>query len=376
MNELGPIDSFLVRALRDDGALPTEMDPGLIEERVAYHGIAGLLIGPVTKNWPQALCVKLHQQALAQTMWDLRHKVILIELLDALTKEGVRVVLLKGTAMAYRYYENPAMRARGDSDLLIMPADVDMARKVLRENDFSSFYDIDADPTERKQEPWSKYLPDESRHEIDLHWSALNRPILDAVMPVETALSKAIALPALGRGAFMLPLHLALLHACLHRAKHVTSPYFVNGTTHYGGDRLIWLKDIDLMLRALDPAETDAFENVVRKGGVGNICAEAFQSAHELLATPLPRGLIDRLRLMPVGAAGDYLSEKHQVRRAAQDFRSMQGFRAKLNYLRQRLFPPADFMRTKYPELAHRPVLQLYMRRFIDFSRRRSGKTQ
>ena len=376
MNDLGPIDSFLAHTLSGPGEPPADMNPARVVERVAYHGIAGLLVGPLIEDWPEALCVKLHQLALAQTMWELRHKVILNKLLDALAKEGVRAVLLKGTAMAYRYYENPAMRMRGNSDLLIKPADIELARKVLRANGFTSFYDIDADVTERKQEPWSKHMPDEGRHEIDLHWSALNRPTLDVIMPVETALSQAIALPAFGPGAFILPLHLALLHACLHRAKHVTSPYFVNGTAYFGGDRLIWLKDIDLMLRALDATKINAFEEVVRKGGVGNICADAFQSTHDLLGSPVPEGLINRLRLMPVGEAGDYLSKKHQIPRAAQDFRSVQGLRAKLGYLRQRLFPPSDFMRAKYPDLAYRPVLQLYLRRFIEFGCKKRRGTQ
>ena len=347
------------------------MDPELVAERALYHGLAGLLTGPGIADWPERLRSRLRQQALAQVMWELRHKIVLTELLNALAAAGIKVVVLKGTALAYRYYSNPAARARGDSDLLIAPEALAKARHVLREQGFTPFFEADADPSLRLQEPWSLSLPEGSKHEIDLHWSALNTPALDRLIPVETALSQAHALPALGPAAWMLPPHLALLHTCLHRAMHVTSPYFVDGAMHYGGDRLIWLKDIDVMLRALEASDVVAFEVVAKEAQVGPICAQALQTAHDLLATPLAEDATDRLHRMPVGVAGRYLTHTHQARRAMEDFNAVQGFGGKLQYLWNRLFPPADFMRAKYPGLAHRPLALLYLRRSLEFWRPR-----
>lgn len=376
MTSLGPIDSFLAQTLQGDAVFPTGMDPELVADRVLYHGIASLLIGLGIVDWPEKLRDRVRLQAMSQAMWEMQHKIVLTGLLDALTDAGVKTVILKGTAIAYCYYSNPAYRTRGDSDLLIDPGSLSTARQVLRNQGFKPFYDFDADEDERKQEPWSISMIDGSQHEIDLHWSVLNSPLLDGVLPVKMALAESVALPPLGPECSMLPTHLALLHACVHRAIHVTSPYFVDGLVRYGGDRLIWLKDIDLMVRALDRAESVAFEGIAAKVGVGKICAQALLSAHKLLGAPLDRDLYARLNRSPAGPAGRYLSQMHQGSRALEDLKSVQGYRGKLRYLAARLFPPAAFMRTKYSDKAGWPLTLLYLHRIFGFLRSRPRQTR
>ena len=63
------------------------------------------------------------------------------------------------------------------------------------------------------------------------------------------------ALPLLCRSAAGLGRVHALLLACLHRAIHRTSPYYADGTAHYGGDRLIWLYDILALVKRLKTPE-------------------------------------------------------------------------------------------------------------------------
>jgi hypothetical protein len=69
----------------------------------------------------------------------------------------------------------------------------------------------------------------------------------------------------------------------------------------------------------------------------------------------------------PEGAATRYLTSDAQAGRALRDLSASPGIRGKLRYLIHRLFPPAAFMRAKYPDTPARPLVFLYIRRFLSF---------
>ena len=112
------IDKTLAAALRGEAPpWPGDAPIAMGLERVLYHGIAGLIVeaGPSLPSWPSTLLDDVREQAIAQAMWEMRHKVILAELLAEFRKAGITALLLKGTALAYDLYPSPAMRSRGDS---------------------------------------------------------------------------------------------------------------------------------------------------------------------------------------------------------------------------------------------------------------------
>jgi Uncharacterised nucleotidyltransferase len=53
------------------------------------------------------------------------------EVLDAMSEAGIRTVMLKGTAIATRLYDNPELRPAGDVDLLVAPSQAPAAAQVL-----------------------------------------------------------------------------------------------------------------------------------------------------------------------------------------------------------------------------------------------------
>ena len=83
-------------------------------ERALYHGLAGILVNRprAILGWPAAVIDRLRQQALGQGMWELRHKLVVVALIEALAQAGVSAILLKGTALAYDLYADPAERCR------------------------------------------------------------------------------------------------------------------------------------------------------------------------------------------------------------------------------------------------------------------------
>lgn len=290
-------DTILARGL--GGAALTET-PDLMS-RADYHGVGPLLLA-------RAGAQIFRGEAVARTMWELRHRHVLSLLLQALAAAGISCVAMKGTALAYDLYEEPSLRPRGDTDLLIAPADLQRTRAILEAQGFVAFYDQAAEADAgRSQEPWTFPAPGGSSHDVDLHWQPLNGPSLEAVLPTAEALAGAVPLPRLCPEALALSHPHSLLHACVHRARHILSPYFSGGVAHYGGDRLIWLCDIDLLVKAMSPQDWEIVLDRAETAGIGPVCHGALADAGRLLGTTPPEAVLERLASLPPGPLSDYL---------------------------------------------------------------------
>lgn len=339
-----------------------------VGDAAVFHGIAGLLVDRVTdtSGWPPALTHRLREQARAQAMWELRHRQLVREFLHGLADKQVRAVLLKGTAIAYDLYEQPAARSRGDSDLLVRPSDLAKARAVL----LALGYRRDAtgdglDDELAQQEAW--VLPgDGSNHGIDLHWAVMNSHALAHVLPVDECFAAARELPRLSPAARTLDRPRFLLHTCVHRAMHRTAPYFVDGRTHFDEGRLIWSWDIALLAAALGKEEWRQFTRLAIGAGVASACLAGLQAAADDFAAPVPVAVSEALQGIDDAA---YLRAS-ALRRAWSDLRSIPGSRAKLRYVGGRLLPSSAFMRAKYPGMAGAPLIALYARRLAESLRR------
>ena len=105
----GPIDRLVASALRTRTPWQEGLDSESVVARVFYHGVAGILTDHADRiaDWPIELRDQLRTQALSQTMWEIRHKLVLTDLLDRMAANGIPVRLLKGTAFAYGVYPRP-----------------------------------------------------------------------------------------------------------------------------------------------------------------------------------------------------------------------------------------------------------------------------
>lgn len=378
------IDSLLAEALRGETAPwprawtgSTAVDE--VRRRIAYHGIAGLIAARATAlaDWPAAVREAARKEAIARSMWELQHRPLLAALLDGLAEASVAAVLLKGSALAYDLYPVAATRARGDSDLLIAPADLDRAREVLTERGFSPPDAANRAGPFALQEGWGLISANGMDHQIDLHWQVLNAPALGAVMPVAESLRAPLALPRLGSSAHAMRHAMTLLHSCVHRAMHLTSPYFVDGETHYGGDRLIWAVDIDLLARALRQDEWRDLAATARRYGVARACLAGLDLAQRWLGTGVPVAVRAALAAPSDERASSYLLDDSQFGRARRDLSAIPGARRKFAYLTERTLPNRAFIRAKYPRMARYPAVIGYARRVIDLLRpRRSSIDQ
>ncbi len=377
------IDELLAAAMRGESlGVPDPIlggdDHQAMIDRIHYHGVAGLLAGRLDPppGWPTTIAVAIRDAAIARAMWELRHRQLLNELLAALAREQIIAILLKGTALAYDLYLSPATRTRGDSDILIKADDLAAARRVLRGVGFDLHGGNDAVAGDYAlQEVWTRSSDGGTAHHIDLHWQLLNAPALGTLLSFDECSADLLPLPRLGPHAFGMDRVRTLIHTCIHRALHVTSPYFVNGETYYGGDRLIWLHDIHLLANVLTHPEWTTFCDIADAKGISATCLDGLHSAKHFLATMIPARVTDRIAAAPNLAPTSLYLRSRQFGRAWRDLRAIPGLRRKLGYVGARVLPDSTFVRAKYPQLAKFPTALLYARRMIDLIRARPQRS-
>ena len=372
------IEQLLAAAITTERVCPADWTPrpsiGPVLEAIGYHGVAGLLHerSGVLQNWPTSLRECIRQSALAQSMWELRHKAVLSDLLDRFGSRSIRVLLLKGTALAYDVYRSPVLRRRSDSDLLVPEDHVGTARDELRAAGFLRNSESEPLPEAlRAQESWIFNASDGSTHIADLHWQVLNAPAFYDTFDFEKLWEARRSVHRFGKAAFAPSLPMMLAHACVHRGFNDCSPYFVAGRTYFGGDRLIWLYDIALIGRAMAGGEWAAFVKFANGKKLSAICLEGIASAEDRFGAFCP---IETRTALSRGPSSAYL-RSGQLGRATMDFWAVRGLGRKSRYALARLLPPGQFVRAKYSDMSSRPLAMLYLRRIADIIRFRPPRT-
>lgn len=375
----GQVRGLLAAALRGEAApWPTPTSPGAEEQAfdlVRFHGLAGLLAGQADalKAWPGGLRERIRDQARAQAMWELRHRQVLADLLATLAERGVKAVLLKGSAAAYDLYDEPAMRTRGDTDLLVDRSQAEAATEVLRQSAFVRQPDPDGLPDDLGlQQNWLRRTEGGGDHEIDLHWQVLNAPALTRVLPVAECIATARPLPRLGPAAMALDPCRFLLHTCLHRALHGNVAYFIASTPWFGEDRLIWSWDLRLAAERMPAEDWQRLVAMAAASRVAGPCREALAAARDDVAAPVSP---DVLEALGKAAKHDlpYLRTTGRLSRALLDLGTVHGVADRVRYALGRLLPAAGTMRARYPDLGRVPLPLLYVRRVADTLRRRTA---
>ena len=370
------IRDYLAAALRNDPQpWPASWhDPDTIADAAIFHGIAGLLIEqePSIREWPSQLKDRLYEQARAQAMWEVRHRQLLTDLLAIFHRRSIPCLIMKGTAVAYDLYKNPASRSRSDTDLLVAPEDAEKARTVLAEFGYVAGALGGVTPEFALQQAWNMKLADGGRHTIDLHWQVMNAPSLRHLLSFAECDATSRQVPRLASQARTMDRVRLLIHTCLHRAMQWNAPFFVGGRTFFEPGRLIWSMDIHLLASALEKEEWPALCSLSRAMGVSRPCLESLEAARASLGTEIDESA--RHSLYEVARAerpSAYFFRSHALSRAWQDVRSMAKWSTRLRYMLSRVVTTEPFIRGKYPHLADKPLVILYGRRIRDLVRRR-----
>jgi hypothetical protein len=200
--------------------------------------------------------------------------------LSSLASEQVPVLVLKGPALARTLYAEPSLRPFSDLDLTVHPADDERAVAVLIGSGYSElFHETDAQSgasNEHTHECGSyhrSFAGAGDRALIELH----REPLQLGLDPVCEAGRWQRAVPIADLpGGLMLGLEDQVIQLSVHVHKH-------------GFNRLIWFKDLDLLLRQhAGQLDWKLVQEVARREGVMASVWYALQLTQAVLGTPLP----------------------------------------------------------------------------------------
>ncbi|HEX6085660.1 MAG TPA: nucleotidyltransferase family protein [Thermoanaerobaculia bacterium] len=273
------------------------------------------------------------------------------EVLAALAARGIRVLILKGTALAYDVYAAPELRPRGDVDLLVSREQSSPAIEAFGSLGFAAKL-TSGDEHNVRQVTFAR-----GGHEYDLHWDIANSPLFASALTFDSL--QIIPLPPLGEHAFGLSHPDALLLACIHRVAH-----------HHDLERLIWLVDITLLRTRMSREEHARFWRQAADARVVAICQRSIELANEWMWSGLQP------------AASEFLTEEELTRpepsQAFLDPNLRYGdvmlanlralpWRARLQRVWQLAFPPRAFM---HQTLGNGALPWLYVKRGVRGVRR------
>jgi hypothetical protein len=364
------IEGFLCACLRgEQPAWPFGRDESAITqfmERAEYHGVLALLHDRLQRapasGWPPGVLQACRQGALAQAMWELRHRALLTEAFAKLAAAGVVPVVFKGTALAYTLYPEGALRSRGDTDFIIPPGSQNSTAEILASLGFEHGLGMSGESVSYEAS-FTRSEPGGGSHTLDVHWKINNSELLSRLFTHAELLAASQPIPALGPHARAAgPVH-ALLIACMHRATHKHNPYYVNGVAYHSGDRLIWLYDIHLLAGTFTPEQWIEFVRLAEQKGLCAVCLEGLERARTSFGTLIPAS-VQALLARPGGSekVARYFSAS-ALRQQWMNFCAIPGIMRKLRFVGETVFPSADYMREKYPEGGWLPWL--YLRRAL-----------
>jgi hypothetical protein len=378
------IEGLLCAVLR--GELPAWL-PGQDEsfaatflEHAEHHGVLPLLHHvfhlrpPQDLGWPTAVLEACREKAIAHTMWEMQHQHLLGHVLNALSAAGIKPVLIKGVVLAYTLYPSPAVRTRADTDLIVSPQDRFRAAEILKANGFVSEQSVSAEFA--SYEASFVQRAGGFSHMLDLHWRIHYSQLQSRLLPYENLLQRARPLPSLSPAALGVDPVDALLIACLHRANDLSVPQWTDGGATYGSERLIWLYDFHLLIESLTPVQLTEFTTLAEQKGLREICWAGIDKARACFNTPLPEEAVAALSRNGATEAIVRYQHSGMLRQRWMDWLALRRTRDRAGYLFEHAFPPADYLRARFPDARHTWTPLLYLRRLTEgFERRLRNKS-
>ena len=239
------------------------------------HGLAPLLVRALEASAAEARVPaeerrRLTLLARATTLKSAFLFGALERVLERLSARGVAPLVLKGPALAASVYAAPALRPFHDLDLLCRVEELAAAAECLG----ALGYVAEAHSATTQEGFHSVYF-----HPADAAAVELHRDLLQLGLPTRCQ-------PALWERAQ--PLAVGKMRVCMLSLEHQLLHLAVHLHTH-GFSRLIWFKDLDLLLRR-HQGEVDwvALHALARAEGVSLSLRHALAAVRELLGTPLP----------------------------------------------------------------------------------------
>lgn len=263
--------------------LSGRVDPDAAVAAAAFHGIAGYVRAAVkAANGSPALVAALEPAHSHGLLTHVRTLADLALVADCLGGADIPFAVLKGPVLAMRTHPRPDLRAYTDLDILVPPPNFGAAVTRLIEAGCEPVVTAWRALQAAGAGEIALTLP--SGGALDLHWHTLNSDHLRAIFDVDPGAMVGRAVPARVGSVSVRVLDPA--DEFVYVAMHMVLS---------GADRLIWTKDVDLLIRQLQPP----YETVVaraRQVDAALVVSVAVEDAASTLDTPIPVSLRRELR--------------------------------------------------------------------------------
>ncbi len=262
------------------------------------------------------------------------------DLLDSLGTSGIRVLLLKGTGLAYTVYPEPHLRPRLDVDVLIRRSALESAEQLLLARGWSRPPERDAELSE-PQRHYVKCGPGTVLYHLDVHWKISNPRVFANALTFDELESGAVPVEPLGAFARTPGPVDALFIACLHRVAH-----------HGDAVHLLWLWDVHLLTQRLSPDDQERFIELSERTAMRAICARGLRLADQLFATSHASDIAARLEIGRGGGKPEessrFLSHVRGITVLRTDLAAL-SWSDRVRLTADHLFPSIVYMRSRYP---------------------------
>jgi signal peptidase I len=305
----------------------------------SVEGLAGLLL-QATSDDPGWAIVRgeLREAALRQAAVAILQEQELRRVLDGLAHDAVQPLVFKGAALAYTIYPEPALRPRMDTDLLIRDQDTPSVRLALERLGYEQDCETSG-PLVTSQFHYTRSDALGVRHALDVHVKIANVQAYADRLTYDELRREAVSLPRLGPGAIGPSAVHALFIACVHRIAH-----------HWDEPTLLWLYDIHLLARSLDrSAWNQALRSAAAKE-LSSVVRLGLARAGEAFGPCAPPGVMAHLDESATHESAQPLFDAttRTIDVVLSDLASLAGGRARLQLLREHLFPPIAYMQQRY----------------------------
>jgi len=339
--------SIVVRALRDPAGSLAHGSNGYADDLVAaasHHRVL-LLLGwrlraaGMLDEWPGRFVHAFQVAERNAIAVDCVRQIELAMVLAELHEAGVRALLFKGAAVAHTHYPAPHVRVRADTDLLIGASEVNNLEAVIGRLG----YGRPAETSGRLVSYQSHYHKTDGygvTHAFDVHWRISNLQSLANRFTHAELWEGRVPVRALGKPAVTVDAASSLLLALVHRAGH-----------HPNSQNLLWIYDLHVLGHELTAGQVRQVQEIAADRGLARLVADGLATARDCFGDTSLESVIEALRSRPprpddVPAIRESSTLASVLR---LDLEALPTWRERARLMREHLFPPAAYMRQRYP---------------------------
>lgn len=340
--------------------------PELILNRACFHSINNIIYRYLkVDSPPDDFMSALKNSYIADNLWEQNHAQLIAALVASLKAEDIHPLLFKGTALAYTHYTHPSIRVRGDTDILVTEKEYEPTKDILLSMGFTTakiagtFYSV------IEQE---FVLIDDMglEHHIDLHREVSSCPYVAKSLTHEELAQNAIGSKISGQPIKVVGNIDALLIACFHHHKSLTTYDHADIDNPLSAYILIWVYDIHLLSYALKPHDWDQLINQASRFGMAASCYVGLTLAKTFFNSDIPYETISKLHAEGRDTKVDKYLKAGDLDRVVMSISSQHGIKNTLGYLSEAIFPNKSYMRERYSDVKPPWLVYLYARRTLN----------